>query len=45
MITQESLLRMFEYRDDRWRARITIDGKPKCLGSFGTKEEARLAYV
>ena len=32
-------------RDQRWHARIMLDGKAKHLGSFGSSEEAQAAYL
>jgi len=28
----------------RWEARISVDGSPRCLGTYGTAEEAARAY-
>ncbi len=32
-------------RDQRWHARIMLDGKAQHLGSFGTSDEAQAAYL
>jgi hypothetical protein len=35
----------FEKSRHKWRARVTINGKAKNIGSFDTEEEARQAYL
>jgi hypothetical protein len=32
------------YNSDKWEAKISVDGKVKCLGSFKTELEAAIAY-
>jgi hypothetical protein len=34
----------WDKRDQRWRARISIAGRSRCLGYFKTEKEARSAY-
>lgn len=36
---------VYHKRDSNWKAQISINGKPKSIGTFATKEEARAAYI